>query len=49
LAGLIRQAGVVKNQDLAIGYLQNRLFELKLENEETAAAVMGMDSFPKLT
>ena len=43
LAGLIRQAGVLRNQDLATAYLQNRIFKPKLENEETAATVIGME------
>jgi len=37
LSGLIRQAGIVKDDNLASGYIKNRLFELNLEKEEALA------------
>jgi len=39
LIGLIRQTGVTKNKEMAIGYLKNRIFELNLQNEEAVATI----------
>jgi hypothetical protein len=39
LIGLIRQAGVSKDETIALGYLRNRLFELNLKEEAATANV----------
>lgn len=39
LTGLVRQTGITKNKDIAVGYLKNRIFELDLKNEEAVANI----------
>lgn len=39
LVGLIRQTGIAKEKDFALGYLENRLFELQLESQKAQANV----------
>ncbi len=43
LGGLIRQTGVTRDEKLAIGYLQNRLFELGLRSDEATANIKVYD------
>lgn len=37
LSGIIRQTGVAKNKEIATGYLENKLFELELQENEIKA------------
>ena len=39
LVGLIRQTGVTKDKDIAIGYLKNRIFELNRQNEAATDSI----------
>ena len=43
LGGLVRQTGATKDEELAIGYLQNRIFEFKLNNEKALASIRVYD------
>jgi len=39
LVGIIRQTGITKDRDLTLGYLDNTIFNLKLQSDEAAAKV----------